>query len=705
MKVLKNKLKKVHIAKRFFFFLSIFVYLITYGFFVFSLLKLGNIETLIRYIIIGFFGLWFFIYVLSGLITMLSKKTKTFVFITFITIFFSIGFGGISYFINKEYGILERINNEKIIYTSNLIALKETTFSDGVTIGMIESEEDIEGNILAKKLIEKENLSNKIETYEDYHSMLTDLYKGKIGACFVSSNYAINFANETFETLKEGETSLPIHQRVKVLFEFSEERENQDTQILKTKPTKKLTEPFTVLVMGVDSTLNGLNKNQAFNGDTLIMVTFNPSTLTATMFSIPRDLYVPIACNHNRYAKINSSAAYGSSCVINTVQQLTDVDIDYYVKINFTGVVDLVEALGGVNVNVEEPDFRFNSGIDCGEKNGKLRVCEQNSLRQFGNNMIYINSGEQTLNGEQALAYSRNRHQYAASDISRNQHQQDVIVAMAQKLKEIRSITDFQKVLDTVSNNIETNMTPDQILSFYDVGKNMLINSTGNALSIKKTYLAYHNLQVWLPGSEMYTSALGYYPESLDAISKLMKVNLGLEKSNEKPIKTFSISYNEEYTTPVVGKGLTSGTTLQTVKTFIGDNQFNASAWCAEVGIKCSFERITDSAPEGIIVDQSEHHGVLIKNVNSMTFKISDGKGTSTIEKTNDDEDDEDEDEDKDKDKNDKDNDNDKKPNNGNGSSSGNSNGSTSENDDDEPSKPTPEIPEVPETPSISTTE
>ncbi len=636
MKVLKNKLKKVHIIKRFFYFLSLLIYLATFIFFVINVIKLSGIETVIRYIIIVFFGIWLLIYILTGLLTMISKKTKTFIFITLITLIFSAGFGGISYYINKGYSALAGMNNAKLVYTSNLIALKETTFSDGLTIGMIDSENDIEGNILAKKLIEKESLSNKIETYEDYHSMISDLYKGKIGACFVSSNFAITFANETFENLKEGETSLPIGERVKVLFEFSEERENQDNQVLKTKPTKKLTEPFSILVMGVDSTIDGLKVNQAFNGDTLILVTFNPSTLTATMFSIPRDLYVPIACNHNRYAKINSSAAYGSSCVINTVQQLTDVDIDYYVKINFIGVVKLVEALNGVTVNVQEPDFRYNAGVDCGVQDGKKRVCEQNSLRQFGKNMVYIPSGTQTLNGEQALAYSRNRHQYATSDIARNQHQQDVIVAMAQKLRETNSLKDFENILNTVSSNIETNMTPEQILSFYDVGKNMLLNSTGNALSIKKTYLSYYSLPVWLPRSEMYTSALGYYPESLEAITKLMKVNLGIEKSNEKPIKTFSISYNEEYTTPVVGKGLTGGSTLKRVQSFIGETRLSANSWCSQVGIKCNFETVKNSASEGIIVDQSEHEGVLIKSISSITFKVSDGKGKSEENEDND---------------------------------------------------------------------
>lgn len=623
MKVLAKKLKKANKIEKFFYFFSLLLYLGTFIYFIYGILQLKGIENLIRGIAITFFTIWFLIYILAGLLTILAKKTKTFIFLTIITLLFCPVFTVSSYYINKVMGSIGKINNEKLTYTTNLIALNETEFNDDLTIGMIESEEDIEGNILAKKLIEKENLPNKIETYEDYHSMISDLYKGKIGGCFVTSNYAITFGNEEFETVAEGETATPISKRVKVVYEYSEEMENQDNATLQSSTDKKVTEPFTVLVMGVDSTIDGLKANQAFNGDTLILVTFNPSTLTTTMFSIPRDLYVPIACNHNRYAKINSSAAYGSSCVINTVQQLTDITIDYYVKINFTGVVELVDALGGITVDVEEPDFQFNGRRDCGVN----RICEQNSLRQFGQEMIYIDTGIQTLNGEQALAYARNRHQYALSDIARNQHQQQIIEAMAQKLKSLNTINDFEKILDTVSNNIETNMLPEQILSFYNVGKDMLINSKSTNLSIKKTYLSYYSLPVYLPRSGMYTSALGYYPESLEAIKDLMKVNLELK--SETPIKTFSISYNEEYTTPLVGKGLTGGAKLERVKSFIGDNQYNANAWCQSNGINCVFETVTDAATAGLIINQSAHEGELLKSLNSITFYISDGLGVT----------------------------------------------------------------------------
>lgn len=619
MKVIFKKLKKVSKVKKVTFFLTLLLYLTCFIYFTLGILQLKRIETIGRIIIIVFFGIWFLIYLFGGLLTLFSKKTKLFIFITFISLICSPVFFISSHIINKSLKIASLMNRDEIEYVSNLIALKETNFSSGSIIGMIETEDDIAGYELAQKLIEDKKLSNKIVSYEDYTTMLSDLYKGKIDACFVSGDFAITFRNETFDDNEENTT--PIEERVKILYEYKEVRKNQDVETLSSSKTKKLTEPFTLLVMGVDSTDDGLKANQAFNGDTLIMITFNPDTLSATMFSIPRDLYVPIACNRNRYNKINSSAAYGSTCVINTVQQLTGIDIDFYVKVNFKGVVDLVDALGGVTVDVEEPDFAKNQGYTCVDKKGNVLFCEQNSNREFGKNMIYLNPGVQVLNGEEALAYARNRHQYALSDITRNQHQQDIILAMAQQLKTINSYSEFENILNTVAKNIETNLTTDQILSFYEVGKNIILTSNGGdstSLSIQKTYLSYYGLTVW---NGYNASALGYYDQSLKAITKLMKVNLGLEK--EEDIKTFSISFNEEYTTPLVGQGLYGGTKLETLPNFYGSTKEYADNWCLNHGKTCRFKAVNSSEEYGKIIEQSVHEYSLLSTVGEITFSYS----------------------------------------------------------------------------------
>lgn len=616
MSILKNKIKKVNKLKRFFYFLTSLLYILSTGYFVFALLHLASIETVLRIIVIIIAILWAIIYLFIALIAMLAKKTKTFVVLTVLTLILCPIYDVGGYYINKVYGSLSMMNKDTVTYTTNLIALNSTTFNTSSKIGMIETENDIEGHELAVALIHKKNMTNKVVYYEDYGTMIRALYDGKIDACFVTSNYAITFANETFT---EDPNETPLADRVKVIDEYSEDRKNQDTETISdtsiSKITKKIDEPFTMLIMGVDSENDGLKANQAFNGDTLIMVTFNPKTLTATMFSIPRDMYVPIACNGNKYAKINSSAAYGSSCVINTVQNLTGITVDYYLKMNFKGVVDLVDALGGVTVDVEEPDFNINAGVDC-----KGMVCEQNSLRHFGNEMVYVPTGVQTINGEQALAYARNRHQYAISDIARNQHQQDIIEAIAQKAKTLRSVKDFENLLDAVSRNLETNMTPEQIMSFYNVFKDVVLNSNSDSFSIKKTYLAYYSLTVYRGYN---ASCLGYYQSSLDAITKLMRQNLGKEKVT--PVKTFDISYNEDYETPLVGYGLTSGTKLETLPSFITYDKDYVNGWCHEHSLDCKFESRASAEDKGFILEQSEYQHTLLKAIKSVTFIYSDG--------------------------------------------------------------------------------
>ena len=616
MKVLFKKLGKVHIVKKIFYFLTSILYITALVFLIKGLLNLKGIETGLRMIIIAISIIWGFVYLFGGLLSMLARKTKTFVFITILSILLSPLYIGSSYVIDTIFnGYLGGMVKEELEYKTNLIALKETTFKSTSKIGMIESEDDVEGHKLAKKLIKQNDLTNKVEYFEDYNALITALYKKEIDACFVSGNFSVIFENETFISDDEA----PISEKVKIIYEYSESMENQDNEILSASKEKSLTEPFTVLIMGVDSAQDGLKANQAFNGDTLILVTFNPNTLTATMFSIPRDMYVPIACNSNRYNKINSSAGYGSSCVIRTIQQMTGINIDYYVKVNFTGVVQLIDALGGVTVDVEEPDFYYDEAH-------KGQVCEQDSRRNYYN-LVCMDTGIQTLNGEQALAYARCRHLYATSDIARTQHQQQLIEAAAQKMKTINSLEDFQKILDAVSNNIETNITPEQIMSFYTVGKDMLLSSNKNstALSIKKTYLAYYSLPIYQPWADRYTSALGYYPGSLDAITKLMKENLGIEKP--KAIKTFDIAYNEDYTTPLTGYGITTGQKLERMPNLVGQEEYYVDNWCTQRDITCTFKEVENPAPKGEIVAQSQYEGVLLIPIKEIEFEVSDGKG------------------------------------------------------------------------------
>jgi len=626
---MKKMLKKIKKAKKPFkitYLLLIIGYLISYIFFTKSLLSLVGIENLIRYLIITILGLWFLLYVFLSPRLFDKLKKKTFILISIITFILIPIFGFASYYIDKMYNKLENFTlKETSTYTSVLLALNETEITKDSKLGMISNTNDKEGYILAKELIEKEKLKNEIVSYDDFLIMLNALYNKEIDGIFLSGNYKILFGTE--DHYKN------IGEETKVIYSHSKEMKNDESSLVSTK---KLTEPFTVLVLGVDSeSQGGLNPNAAFNGDTLMLITFNPNTLSATMFSIPRDMYVPIACNNNRYNKINSAAAYGTTCVINTIKQMTDIDIDYFVKVNFKGVVDLVDALGGVDVDVEAPDFDY-------DKAHKGLVCEQDSQRRFGENLVCITPGENVhLNGEQALAYARCRHLYLLSDISRNKHQQAILEAVAKKLVHVSNFSDFENLLDTISNNIATNMQTTQILSFYQTIKNMLINTLNGEdfISIQKTHLEYYSLPVYQPASGMTTSALGYYPDSLKAITNAMKENLNIIKP--ETIKTFNYDYNTdyEYTSDVVGKGIRSGATISLMPNLSGQSVSYAENWAAKNSITLNKEFVESDSIPGIIVNQSVHAGTLLKNISNVTIYISKTK-TQTITPPKDEEED-----------------------------------------------------------------
>ena len=466
-------------------------------YFIYSLSLLSGIETVIRYGIMIFAIIMIFIFIYFGINSLLKNKLKLYIPF-FILILISISAQGIVGFaIDKYvYKTISGINKSAITYTTSLITLKDSEIdkvSDikNMTIGIISKDKGLEDYTIGQEILSKNKLNSKndVEKYSDYFEMLNDLYEGKLDCMFVSSNYSIMFSSyEKFTDIKDD---------VKVITEASKEfKKKESNNLVSNKNIVK--EPFTVLLMGVDSEKDGLDKNAAFNGDSLMLITFNPTTLNTTVLSIPRDTYVPIMCFKNQKEnKITHAAWYGVDCMERTIENFTGIDIDYYVKMNFKGVVNLVDALGGIDVNVP---FQF---------------CEQNSDRAWGENTICLSPGEQHLNGEQALALARHRKTLALGDIQRGLNQQIVIEGMLSKLTTLDSLDKVNNILNTIANNMDTNISTNQILSFYNVGKDILLRSahtsTSDLIGMEKLYLDGYTKMIYDDGFQMNLSNYVYY--------------------------------------------------------------------------------------------------------------------------------------------------------------------------------------------------
>jgi LCP family protein required for cell wall assembly len=650
---------------RFFVILFLIIALATSAFAIYELFLLSSIETTIRYIVMGLLAFIDLIFILKTFKKKKKKKKRPGIFIVVMIIYSLICFtvGGIIFYI---YGQLDNLNKNTITYTSNLLVMSSNPANNvsdikDMKIGILSDTKNPEGYIIPQEIIDDNKLQddNDIIKYDDYTSMLVDMYTNEIGAMFVSGNYVSMFSGITGYENIENDT--------KIIISKDKEMKKAATSKIETSSAgKSITEPFTILLMGIDSTEEVLTKNAIANGDTLILITFNPKTLNATMISIPRDSYVPIACWSGKPEnKITHAAAYGNDCMINTIQNYFDVNIDYYAKLNFKGLVKLVDAVGGVEVDVNV-DHQL-----CTDDSGRI-------------NTVCINPGHQVLNGEEALVYARNRKQLANGDFGRAQHQQEIVMALVNKMKTINDVSTFMNILNTISNSMDTNLTTKQILSFYDVGKDIikksLSSSDADLINIQQMFLDGTGQMIYDERARMVL--WDYVPnnESRKDIIQAMKENL--ELADHKDITEFHFSINNPYEKTVIGQGpYRKGFSYTLLPDFTGDTEAQARATASQYGISVKFV-----GKGGTVVSQSEpakRRVDLIKGTVTLTLSESENVKEKDDDEVTDKKKEKDKDKDTDKDEITDDDDEKEKD--------------TDKNDDDdkpstpsEPSEPTP---------------
>ncbi len=571
-----------------------------------SILLFDKIETLLRYIVIG-------IIVVVDLVILWKlffgkRKKKRRIIYSFVLIVFTALFGYIGYNLNDIYSLFADFDKVVIISTS-LVSLSEKEAEDLSKLKDHKIGISTEGNgqELSQEIIDKYSLdkNNTLVPFESYTEAINALYNKEVDYIFLPTNFV-----DVFGT-REGYED--IGTKIKIIDTTQKETTKEEVQL--SGSSKDISEPFTILLIGIDSTINGLQNADSFNGDSLIVVTFNPSTMNATMLSIPRDSYVPITCMNNVDNKITHSAASGTKCVINTIQKFLDIKIDYFMKINFTGVVDLVNAVGGVEIDVP------------------YNLCEQDSKRRFGEHMIYIKEGLQTLNGEQALAYARNRKnnsQYCSkewtqgnrSDFVRSEHQQEVIQAVLNKMKDFSSINDLKKILEVISKNIDTNMSETTIFSFYNIAKDVMISSSSDSvISIEKLYLDGTGQMIYDERSKLVLWDYILNQKSLTAVKKAMKDNLNGAK--KELIKTFTYSIDENYEPKVIGKGYSGTEKYKLLSNLVGMKEDAADSWAKNNGVILKVEYVKDpNGTEGSVISQDYPESKRIDLIPNKTVTI-----------------------------------------------------------------------------------
>ena len=585
-----EKVKEKKSIFNFFLKLILFITIISSIYTIYSLTLLDTIENTLRYIVMGIIAFIDLILVLRVFLKSKKKKKRkkkigTLIFMIFYTIICI----AVGILINFIYNEISKINKDVVTYSSSLVTMATNSAHKiedikNYKIAILDDEKSPEGYIIPQEIVSEYNLNdeNQLVKYSDYSTMVVDLYADEIDAMLISSGYV-----EMFEVITGYEN---IATDTKVIVHKEKDMKKTETSEKEiASANKSVTEPFTILLMGIDSTAEVLTKNAVACGDTLILITFNPKTLNATMVSIPRDSYLPIACWPGKDEnKITHAAAYGNDCMMNTIQDFFGINIDYYAKINFKGLVKLVDAVGGVEVDVPHT------------------LCTDNSNRE---DTVCIQAGRQTLNGEQALTFARNRKQLSNGDFGRAEHQQEIIMALINKMRTITEVSKFRTILDTVSNSLDTNLTTKQILEFYNVGKDIIKRSSeqSDLINIQQMFLSGADQMIY--DERMRMVLYNYVPNtrSRDAIVQAMKENLELVP--HKNITTFNFSINRTYEKTIVGKGYATAGTYSLLPRFIGMSKVQAAARAESLGLNYEFvgngETVIDqSYPERKRIDK-----------------------------------------------------------------------------------------------------
>lgn len=329
-----------------------------------------------------------------------------------------------------------KAKNTVSVVVLNSSGLENVKSLEGSKLGVLKTI----GNEATKKSLtdlKKYNVTYTKKTYDNMLGMLKALYDGEVDAIVLNEAYRSNVCDLEDYTNFNNDTKV-IHKTVYYT------KENSSSLAVSDITSK----PFNILISGNDS-FGSLDENSRSDVD--MLVTINPVTSTILLTSIPRDSYVKevcndYACNYGVYDKLTHTGIYGVDTTKDTIENLLDIDINYVYRVNFTSMIDIVDALGGVDVTVPEgmavSKFYTNSNLEG------------------------VHEGENHLDGKRALAYSRERKAYLDGDLQRARNQQQVLQAMFKKATSPEIIKNYTSLLKALIGAFDTNMTTKEITSF-----------------------------------------------------------------------------------------------------------------------------------------------------------------------------------------------------------------------------------------------
>ena len=288
------------------------------------------------------------------------------------------------------------------------------------------------------------SLGSEIDTveYSSYSEQVQALYDGKIDAMIY---------NQALDELIE-EKNPGFLEKVRIIDNFNVETEVYMEDIPDLPITK---EPFVVFLSGMD--VYG-ELEQTSRSDVNIMACVNPTTKQVLLVSVPRDAYVEIpGITYGEKDKLTHAGMYGIQYSIASMEEIFDLDIRYYVRVNFTSLIMMVDALGGIDVESEYAFSTYYKQYDADTDTWSYYKYDR---------------GTNHLDGVHALAFARERMNAAGGDYQRAKNQQKVIAALLEKIKSPAFLTGYTGLLSSLEGKMDTNFTSQQLASLVKMQLN-----------------------------------------------------------------------------------------------------------------------------------------------------------------------------------------------------------------------------------------
>lgn len=370
-------------------------------------------------------------------------------------------FGG--YYISKTQSVLSNITNvAKHAKNTVSVIVKESSDIQNksqlndVSVGTLRLNE--QGSKKALKELSKDGIVLNQMEYDSLSALLEAFYNGQVDSIIINESSRAQ--------ILDMENYANFDSNTRIVYQTSYKIKNND---LASSVDNITTKPFNILISGSD-TRGGFDENG--RSDVIMVATVNPKSHTILLTSIPRDFYVTTACDEGdgcmqgALDKITHTGIHGTNTTKRTVEKLLGIEINYTFKVGFDTVTELVDVLGGVDVYVEPGYATTTSSFS-------------------------VHEGLNHLNGQQALAYARERYSYTEGDRQRTKNQQQVLMGIVREATKPSVITNYAAIMDTMANTFSTTMSNDEITALikYQLNNNptwnmeqYMVDGTGDTL-------------------------------------------------------------------------------------------------------------------------------------------------------------------------------------------------------------------------------